>query len=270
VRRAAVIATLAALASACGPATKNAALVDARPDLSGWWIWDHLATKDFPVSGLVNQRYPFKPEILAAKPDPLTQKFLAVVTRLQSPEGPSAEDEAALEAIISGNRVCTVPQFIGVLASEATLEFLSTPGRVTILDEGGLVRRVALDQSLPHDVVESNPGTSAGHWEGKTLVVESTGFNSEATINGQKIGRNASSVERISLKEPDVMQVEVKMTVPDLFSAPFEHTYIFRRDPGHQFSEIGCTPYDPSIDPVKHKERFEPRPPTDLPPPPQN
>jgi hypothetical protein len=40
-------------------------------------------------------------------------------------------------------------------ASEGSLEFLFTPGRVTFLDETGLARRVALNQPLPDEVAES-------------------------------------------------------------------------------------------------------------------
>lgn len=180
----------------------------------------------------------------------------------------SYEDGARLTTFLAQN-YCLPPHFIGSLASEGAVEFLPTPGRLTILDEMGLVRRIALDQPLPPEPLETNAGTSAGHWEGETLVVETTGFDSDQQLNGEKIGRGVRSVERIRLKEPDVLQIELLLTVPDLFSAPYEHTFIFRRDPDHQFADAShCKSYDRSFDPVTRKDRFDLTPPPDLPPPP--
>jgi hypothetical protein len=52
-----------------------------------------------------------------------------------------------------------------------SVEFLITPGRVTLLNESGLIRRIYTDgRSMPADLSDSSTGTSVGHWEGQTLV----------------------------------------------------------------------------------------------------
>ena len=270
---AAMLLTL--LASACGPAAKPVTAVPADgmswesiqqlPDLSGWWRWDYLATHDFSAGGLGN--LPLKPEILD-KAKQAGQRFFAGIT-----PGARAEDATFAQSIL-GAGYCLPPHFLGVNAGMGiggSQEFLFTPGRVTVLDESGLVRRIALNVPLPTEVAESSAGASVGHWDGQTLVVETTGFDSEWRLGAEKIGRNVRSIERISLKEPGVLQIALTLTVPDLFTAPFEHTYIFRRDPEHQFTEFStCKAQDRSVDPVTHQNRFDTTPPPDLPPPPKD
>lgn len=268
---------LAALASACGSATKTATAAPADgmswesilqlPDLSGWWIWDYKATNDFGAGGLQGP-LPIKAEILERNKE-TNQQTVALFTRARASDA-SYEDGAKLTALLS-QAYCLPPHFVGAQADEGAVEFLFTPGRVTILGESGLVRRVVLNQPLPAEIAESSAGTSVGHWEGQTLVVETTGFDSEWLLYGQKLGKNARSVERISLKEPGVLQIALTLTVPDLFSVPYDHTYIFRRDPEHQFTEAShCKPNDRSVDPVTHQDRLDLTPPPDLPPPPRD
>ena len=182
----------------------------------------------------------------------------------------SYEDGARLTAFLAQD-YCVPATFIGSLANEGAVEFLTTPGRITVLGETGLVRRIALDQPLPAEPLESNAGTSVGHWQGHTLIVETTGFNSAAHLNGQEIGRGVHSVERIWLKEPDVLQIDLTLSVPKLFSAPYEHSYVFRRDRDHQFADASfCKSNDRSVDPVTRKDRLDLTPPHDLPPPPKD
>lgn len=259
------LAAITLLAGGCGSAPDKVAAAATLPDLGDWWIWDYLATNDFPIGGLPGQ-LPLKPEILAKRAQTDGEVGAMFVRAMAS--NASYEDGAKLTAMLA-QAYCLPPRFLGSLATEGALEFLSTPGRITLLGETGLVRRIALDRPLPTDPAESNAGTSVGHWEGQTLVVETTGFDSEQQLNGEKIGRGVRSVERIWLREPDVLQIDLTLTVPELFSAPYEHTFLFRRDRDHQFADAShCRSNDRSVDPVTRKDRLDLTPPPDLPPPP--
>lgn len=270
----AVPATLlfALLATACARAPKPVAAVAADgmnwesmrqlPDFSGWWIWDYMATNEFPAGGGLGPM-PLKPEFQAVAKQ-MNERFAAVVARAAAPDA-TAEEASRLQALMSPN-YCRPPVFLGSNASEGSLEFLFTPGRVTILDETGLTRRVVLNQPLPDEVAESSAGTSVGHWEGQTLVVETTGFDAAA-----RLGRKARSVERIWLKEPDVLQIDITLTAPDVLTEAYKDTWYFRRDADHQFAEFStCKSRDRSIDPETLKNRFDATPPADLPPPPKD
>jgi hypothetical protein len=164
---------------------------------------------------------------------------------------------------------CMPPAFSGFFGFGLYSEFLVTPGRVTINGEDGLIRRVALDQAqLPTELPASNAGTSIGHWDGQTLVVETAGLNPQ---NGGPfaVGQGARVVERISLTEPDTMEIVVTMTAPELLQAPFEKKMHYSRHRDHVFhEELTCVPGDRSIDPKTGRQRFDATPPADLPPPP--
>jgi hypothetical protein len=62
------------------------------------------------------------------------------------------------------------------LIAQYPFELLFTPGRATIFFEifGG-IRRIDLDpRATPRDALPTARGRSVGHWEGDTLVVETT------------------------------------------------------------------------------------------------
>jgi hypothetical protein len=167
---------------------------------------------------------------------------------------------------------CAPPAFVGF--NGEWFEILLTPGRITIADEFGLVRRIRMDQEQPVDVLESNAGTSTGRWEGRTLVVETTGLNSKRAFGrflppSFNLGKGVRIFERFSLREPDVMVIELRMIAPDVFTAPFERTFTYRRERDHVFYEqTDCVEDDRSFDRAAGRQRFDLTPPEDLPPPP--
>jgi hypothetical protein len=226
------------------------------PDFSGWWHFE--IAPDRAIADFTDA--PLQPKAAAFLKDQ--------VARLNS--GKLTDRVATGEE--KPTVYCTPPQYSGFNGGvDADVEFLFTPGRVTIADEGGLVRRVYLsDRPLPDDVDEMNSGTSVGHWEGQTLVVETSGLNSHTRWTGPfTIGHNVHVTERISLKGPDQLEIAMRMTAPELFTRPYEKKYTYRREPGHAFHEaLSCVDDDRSVDPKTGKQRFDLTPPKDLPPPP--
>lgn len=182
-----------------------------------------------------------------------------------------------------GRGYCTPGAFTGPLGYildpmgviPVNFEILSSPGRLTVIDEVGVVRRVYLRDTPPADALdESNAGTSVARWAGSQLVVQTTGLNPTAKVimgaTGTELGYNARIEERISLPQPDVLQIITTVTAPDLYAAPVTTTNRYRRDPkGVMFEITTCTPNDRSYDQATDKERFDATPPRDLPPPPR-
>lgn len=230
------------------PGTTYASL-EQLPDWSGWW--------GLPI--------PFATELLRELP-PMRAEDLE-----------HFRSARALDSDPDPVRYCRPPQFVGFSGGfVGNVEILFTPGRVTLTDEQGLIRRIYTDgRPLPTDVDDSNTGTSVGRWEGNTLVVETTGINPEAKYPGSQtgavpIGRNVRITERISLKDKDTLQFEVETVAPDLFTAVDKRVRLYSRVANKQVaSEISfCVDYDRAIDPDSGKQRFDMTPPSDLPPPP--
>ena len=220
----------------------------ALPDWSGWW-----ALRPIPENSTAAVPPPMKPEDLA---------------RLRSAR-------ATPDADADPGRFCRPEQFVGVNVRPApSIEFLFTPGRVTLTNELGAVRRIYTDgRQLPPDTEDSNMGTSIGHWEGQTLVVETTGINPQARFPDPNpgaipIGRKAKVMERIALKG-EYLELDVVVIAPDILTAPYARKFSFARDPKKFPQELViCTENDRAIDPATGTQRFDLTPPADLPPPP--
>ncbi len=228
------------------------------PDFSGWWSSQLNAPRSVPRPAAPPP--PLKPEV-AARAKEIRQKMAAGVD----------------PADLVGERplkYCGPPVFVGSNGGlDDYFEILFTPGRVTIASELGLVRRIKLDdRPLPAEIDESDSGTSVGHWEGQTLVVETGGIKHDYRLNSLgagSLGRNVRIVERISLREPDVLQIVTRTTAPDVYTAPYETTSLYRRDRTHVFQEVSlCVDHDRTVDKATSRERFDMTPPADLPPPP--
>jgi hypothetical protein len=227
------------------------------PDFSGWW--GVMVTPGSPGKPPAKRPSPpLKPEILARRQQ--------IAAKLRAGVDPTE---------IFGKRpivFCGPHAFTGSNGSiDGDFEFLFTPGRVTITSELGLIRRIPLDgRPLPARAPETNSGTSTGHWEGRTLVIETIGIRHDYPYPEQSLGRNARIVERISLNAPDVLQIITRTTAPDVYTSPFESTTLYRRDRTHVRQSVKiCSEHDRSVDEATGHERFDMTPPPDLPPPPE-
>lgn len=121
-----------------------------------------------------------------------------------------------------------------ILQHTILYEFLFTPGRVTMLFEDGEVRRIFTDGRAHRSLDElrtSFMGDSIGHWEGKTLVVDTIGFpNGELWENyGVRATKNTHLVERISLTDQGEIQIDNVMTDPEIFTQPYAYTRRYQR-----------------------------------------
>jgi hypothetical protein len=224
------------------------AALDQLPDWSGWWTTDVPFVEDW-----------------LANPPSLKAGLLQRVRVARSQD----TDPDPL-------RYCRPPQFAGSSGGFiGAVEFLFTPGRVTLTEEGGLIRRIYTDGTpLPKSVEPTNTGTSVGRWEGQTLVVETIGINPAAAYpavfqGSMPIGNGVRITERISLTDKDTLQFEVVTEAPDVLTAPDRRTAVYRRSAKKLANEITlCAEHDRSIEPTTGKQRFDLTPPADLPPPP--
>jgi hypothetical protein len=210
------------------------------PDWSGWWGFGQAA-----------------PDELRTQPLPLK---------------PAARDAArAAGPDADPLRYCRPPQFTGSNGGfTEAVEFLFTPGRVTVTNERGLLRRIYTDgRTMPAALDPTNTGLSIGRWEGQTLVVETRGINPLALYGGVPIGDNVRITERIFLKDPGMLQIDAVTEAPDVLAQPDRRTRLYTRVAKMMASDITfCTEYDRSIEPGSGKQRFDLTPPAGLPPPP--
>jgi hypothetical protein len=271
--RAAVAAAML-LATACtGTGTGTAAppgmtyaSIEHLPDFSGWWYLDLDRNAGFgaATNALLGSLQPvLKPQ--------LQEQYERLVAFFAAMEKNAGALPDPVDLGIKPD-YCAPPVFAGFNGGfEDNVEFLFTPGRVTITSELGMLRRVYLGRDLPADVDETKMGTSVGHWEGKTLVVETAGLDHTGElVPGIKLGKGARVVERISLKEAGTMEIARRIVAPEILTVPYETTLVYRRSADHVFHESSnCQADDRSINHETERQQLDLTPPADLPPPPQ-
>jgi hypothetical protein len=81
-------------------------------------------------------------------------------------------------------------------------------------------------------------GDSRGHWEGNTLVVDTTDFSGKAPFRGSD--QNLHLVERFTRSEANTLQYEFTVNDPSAFTKPWTAQIPFARAEGPIF-EYACT-----------------------------
>ena len=138
---------------------------------------------------------------------------------------------------------CLPPGMPGIMGQPYPMEFLMTPGKVTIVIEAYTqVRHIYTDgRPLPEDPDPKFFGTSIGHWQGDTLVAETVGFNDHVQLaRGVPHSDKMKIVERFRLTDPDTMSIETTITDPGVLTAPYITTGTLRRHRNWTISEYVC------------------------------
>lgn len=121
-------------------------------------------------------------------------------------------------------------------------EFLFTPGRVTILNEEGEVRRIYTDgRRHGADPDPTYSGDAIGHWEGRTLVTDTVAIKPMAllTVAGVTGSGMTHVLERIRLKDKNTLEIETTVEDPIALTAPWHYHLTMERSPSG-FIEYVC------------------------------
>ena len=97
------------------------------------------------------------------------------------------------------------------------------------------VRFIPLD-GRPHGKLRQRMGVSRGHWEGDTLVVETTNFAYPLVVGAS---RNARLVERFTRISPEIIEYEYTVDDPTVWTASWTALQTLRKNPDPLF-EYAC------------------------------
>jgi len=139
------------------------------------------------------------------------------------------------------------------------------PGYVTIALEMLGTRVISIrsgDAAHWPQEVEAYLGNSVGHWEGNTLVIETTNLKAGDSATADMYARNGSPlnmatmgvppwntiptskqakvVERLTPTGPDTIVYEMTYSDPEVFTAPFTARLDWTRNDGYEFFEYAC------------------------------
>jgi hypothetical protein len=141
---------------------------------------------------------------------------------------------------------CEPPAMPTVMIQPYNIEFLFTPGRITVIQEAYMqVRRIFTDgRPLPDDPDPTFNGTSVGHWEGSTLVVTTIGIKEGKSLGfpGALTSEKLRITERIHLSDKDENQLVVDFTFedPEALAEPWHRTVTYQRHRDLEQLEFVC------------------------------
>jgi hypothetical protein len=126
-------------------------------------------------------------------------------------------------------------------------QIVQGPGYVSILQEMVHESRIIPLDGKPHPStnIRSYMGDARGHWEGNTLVVETTNFLGGKTgigLNGGGVPTSEALklTERYTRVSPNVVNYEVTIDDAKTYARPFKVAFPLTQEPGYQNFEYAC------------------------------
>ena len=112
-----------------------------------------------------------------------------------------------------------------LLQNTRSFEFIQTPGKLLQIFEWNFaVRQIWLDgRKIPDDPDPRWFGYAVGHFEGDTLVVDSTGYNEKTWLDGFGYPHSEDMKLQEHWRHPDAMTLSVDMTLtdPQIYTKPW-------------------------------------------------
>lgn len=223
--------------AATTPAATAAAPKPAEPNITGVWeIWPD------PFAGEENT---FLELPVPGDGPKLREPYATEWKKLRS------ERDALIKAgtpRVDPSTQCLPEGMPMIMGAIFPLEFLQTPGQITVLGEFlTQTRRIYLNKPMP-PLDELNPnfyGFSAGRWEGDTLVVTTKGVKEDHRFFEIPHSNEMVITERIRLTGPDLMENVITIEDPKTLLEPYRFTYGYKRNPEYQIQEYFCDREDP-------------------------
>jgi hypothetical protein len=130
-------------------------------------------------------------------------------------------------------------------------QIVQTPGYVTIVHEMIHEARIIPIDGRPHldASIRLWTGDPRGHWEGETLVVETTNFNDKGwiatnaasgRIRGVPHSEALRLVERFARVDAETIRYEVTIEDPNVYTRPWTVAIPLGRDDSYQMFEYAC------------------------------
>jgi hypothetical protein len=147
-------------------------------------------------------------------------------------------------------------------------QIVQTPTHVVIVAEMIHEARIIPLNAKSHidTRVKSWAGDSIGHWEGATLVVDTTNFNDKGwlvthngagRVRGVPYSESLHIVERFTRVNADTLNYEITINDPAMFTMPWKVSLPFKRDDGYQLFEYACHEGNSATDAILRGARVQ-------------
>jgi hypothetical protein len=155
-----------------------------------------------------------------------------------------AKAEAAGQPLFDPNASCLPSGVPRTLSVPYPLDIVQTPEVIMIgVEVMHTFRVVHMDgKPPPPDYKPSFLGYSVGHWDGDTLVVETTGMNGYTQVDeeGRPKSMSIKVTEHIRKVGPDILENTFTIDDPKTYKHPWTARARFRWDPKYRLQEYIC------------------------------
>jgi hypothetical protein len=143
------------------------------------------------------------------------------------------------------NARCTLPGLFQGEDNNNPFQFLQRPGEVVMLYDYNHTSRIIHLDGRPHlgQNIRLFMGDSIGHWEGNTLVVDTTNFNDRTSYSREipYLSDALHTVERFTVADANIIDYEITVDDEKLFTKPWKVAGYFSRVPkGVDSLEFAC------------------------------
>jgi hypothetical protein len=121
-------------------------------------------------------------------------------------------------------------------------QIIQAPGVVVIRNEMIHETRVIPLGNRPHvgADIKTYMGDSRGHWEGNTLVIETTNFNDRTGASGAYFSDAAKLTERFTRVGPEELSYDVTINDPKTWTKPWTIHMPYKMDKSYVVYEYAC------------------------------
>jgi hypothetical protein len=129
---------------------------------------------------------------------------------------------------------------------------IQAPASVVFVWEDYHAYRVVPLDGRPHvgSAMKLWMGDARGHWEGNTLVIDTTNMNGKGRLSvvGDFLSEHAHVTERLTFVDADTMNYEATIDDPDVFTRPWTLRAAEKRKPDYEFWENACHEGEMSVE----------------------
>lgn len=193
-----------------------------KPDLSG--VWQAQRTPSGEYARVLGPGF----ENIQVDSQDVTKEMINVFWGLRPEEEPLRPEAAAIvkqRAHEPSPVAQCLPAGVPMSTFVYAFKLVQAPQEIVMLTgTGDPPRQIYIDgRKLPKDPDPSWMGYSTGRWEGDVLVVETTGFNEKAYLDGSGHPRSESMLitERFHRRDLGHMDLEMTFEDPKYYTRPF-------------------------------------------------
>ena len=96
------------------------------------------------------------------------------------------------------------------------------------------------NKTAPGGNIQLFMGNARGHFEGDTLVVESSNFTNRTAVGGAVHSTALRLTERFTRVDPEMIDYEITVNDPETFTKPWTMRMTITSQPGYEIYEYGC------------------------------